>query len=141
MSGGYIQCGDFMGSDKSGSAISGLVDALAEFTPPAERDSFAETVIVPLREALADCEDHILIEPDIAVRLIPALESFNARVGQELAVSEPSDAIEKDKEAGLNPIDAKWGKGKGWQYYCAHDLLTACRVSIETGEPICVSFD
>src|SRR5262245_9543319 len=126
MAGGYIQCGDFMGSDKSGSAISGLLDALPKFVPSADRQAFVEAVVGPLHEALADCQEYILIEPNSAARLIPALESFNARVGQELGFPEPWDAPAKDEEAGLEPTEAKWGKGKGWQYYCAHDLLQAC---------------
>jgi hypothetical protein len=141
MAGGYIQCGGFMGSDKSGSAISGLIDALPEFIPTADRLSFIDAVIAPLREALDSCQEHILIKPNIAERLIPALEGFNTRTGQELGFPEPWDAPAKDEEAGLEPIEAKWGKGKGWQYYCAHDLLQACRISAESREPICVSFD
>ena len=140
MAGGYIQCGDFMGSDKSGSAISGLVDALPKFAPPADQ-SFVEAVIGPLRQAVANCQEYILIEPDIAARLIPALERFNAHVGQQLGFPEPWDAPAKDDDAGLEPIEAKWGEGKGWQYYCSNDLVQACRVSTETREPICVSFD
>lgn len=141
MAGGYIQCGSFMGSDKSGSAIFGLIDALPDFMPTTDRLSFMDAVIVPLRAALDECQQHILIEPNIAERLIPALESFKARIGQELGVPEPVDAPAKDEEAGLDPSEAKWGKGKGWQYYCAHDLLQACHVSAESREPICVSFD
>jgi hypothetical protein len=140
MGGGYIQCGDFSGSEKSGSAISGLIDALPEFAPAADRRSFAEIVIAPLREALANYEEYILIEPTIAARLIPVLENFNSRVGEELGFPEPIDALAKDDEAGLNPTEAKWGKGKGWQYYCAHDLLQACRVSADKREPIYVTF-
>jgi hypothetical protein len=141
MAGGYIRCCDFEGSDKSGSAISGLIDSLPEFVSKAESHSFTEAVTGPLRSALEDCQDHILIEPSIAQRLIPALENFNARIGLELGFPEPCDAPEKDQEAGLDSIDAKWGKGRGWQFYCANDLLHACRVSVEAGVPICVSFD
>lgn len=141
MAGGYIQSGAFMGNDKSGSAISGVLDALAEFTPVAGRSIFVETVISPLREALNGCQAHILIEASLAERLIPALEAFNARIGEELGYPKPWEAPQKDNEAGLDPIEAKWCKGKGWQYYCSHDLLQACRVSAESREPICVSFD
>lgn len=141
MGGGYIQCGDFLGNDKSGSAISGLIDALPKFAPAEDRRSFVKSVIAPLRESLANTHEYILIEPTIAARLIIALEIFNSHVGQELGFPEPSEAPDKDREAGLDPTEAKWGKGKGWQYYCAHDLLQACRVSVEGGQPICVSFD
>jgi hypothetical protein len=100
-----------------------------------------EAVTGPLRDALDGCQEYILIEPSIAERLIPALEGFNARIGQELGFPEPWDAPAKDEEAGLDSIEAKWGKGKGWQYYCANDLLHACHVSAESREPICVTFD
>jgi hypothetical protein len=141
MAGGYVHCGGFRGSDKSGSAISGLIDALSEFVPTTDRPSFLIAVTAPLREALDSCQEYILIDANIAELLIPALESFNTRVGHELGFPEPWDAPAKDEEAGLDSIEAKWGKGKGWQYYCAHDLLQACRVSAESREPICVSFD
>jgi hypothetical protein len=141
MAGGYIQCGGFMGNDKSGSATSGLIDALPNFVPAADRLSFSGAVTTPLRAALDVGEDHILIEPEVADRLVQALERFNAQIGHELGFPEPWDAPAKDEQAGLDPTEAKWGKGKGWQYYCAHDLLQACRVSVESGEAICVSFD
>jgi hypothetical protein len=141
MSGGYIQCGDFMGGDKSGSAISGVFDALAEFVPAETRGEFSSEIVGPLRASLEGGEELILIEPAVAEQLIPALESFSARVGQELGFPEPWEAPDKDTGAGLSPVEAKWGKGKGWQYYCATDLLQACRVSVKCGEPVCVSFD
>jgi hypothetical protein len=130
-----------MGNDKSGSAISGVIDALPDFSLAAERTVFLEAVIGPLREALQECQEHILIEPTISERLIPVLEIFYRHLRHELGNPEPSDAPLKDEEAGLDPLEAKWGKGKGWQYYCSHDLLQACRVSVECRELICVSFD
>jgi hypothetical protein len=141
MSGGYIHCGTFMGSDKSGSAISGVIDALPDFIPAADRPSFLRSVIDPIREALNAGQEYILIEPAIAEQLTPVLESFYARLGQELGSPEPWYAPSRDEEAGIDPLEAKWGKGKGWQYYCADDLLKACRVSVDCGEPICVTFD
>lgn len=77
MSGGYINCGSFLGNDKSGSAISGVIDALSDFVPVSDRQSFSETVIRPLQDALNGDDDHVLIERDMAERLIPALEAFH----------------------------------------------------------------
>ena len=141
MGGGYIHCGGFLGNDKSGSAISGLVAALPQYVSTAVRTDFENSIIDPLRAALDDCQDHILIDPSTAERLIPGLQGFIDRVGRDLGFPEPWDAPGKDKEAGLDQTEAKWGKGKGWQYYCANDLLEACRMSVQCREPICVSFD
>ena len=33
MAGGYIQCGDFLGEDKSGSAVTGVFDAIKLMLP------------------------------------------------------------------------------------------------------------
>ena len=141
MSGGYIECGSFMGGDKSGSAISGVLDALPACVVPLERSTFSAEVADPIKESLSNSSELIQIQSSSAKRLISPLEIFVARVGQELGFPEPWEALEKDLHSGLDPIEAKWGKGKGWQYLSATDLLEACRVSVATGEPVCLTFD
>ncbi|MBN1511603.1 MAG: hypothetical protein JXB13_06280 [Phycisphaerae bacterium] len=141
MAGGYIQCGDFSGADKSGSAIAGVLDALSECVPETDRASFFEVVLNPIKQAIEEANDYILIEPAIAVRLESPVDSLYHRLGQELGHPQPCDAPQFDEVQGLDPVAAKWGKGKGWQYYCLHDLRLACDRSVKSGEPICISFD
>lgn len=141
MAGGYISCGEFSGDDKSGSAISGVFEALPECLPENERDAFIEKVLAPLAEYLEENEDHILIESDTASMLLEPVETLYSQYAGELGHPEPFNAPQIDEDRGLNGTDAKWGKGIGWRYYCLHDLRLAFRKSIESGEPVVVSFD
>lgn len=141
MSGGYISCGKFMGEDKSGSAISGVFTTLPECLPEEERESFILDVLDPLAEMLEETEDHFLIESDLAPRMLPPVEMLYARYGEELGYPEPCDAPQLDEKRGVNSLDAKWGEGIGWQCYCLHDLKIALQTSIETGDPVSISFD
>jgi hypothetical protein len=141
MSGGYIHCAGFSGDDKSGSAITGVLDSLGECMPESDRAAFHDAVLNPICKAIREASDHILIEAEIVGRLKSPLDELYSRLGSELDHPEPSDAPQFDDDQGLDPIEAKWGKGKGWQYYCAHDLRLACEASLASGQPICISFD
>jgi hypothetical protein len=141
MAGGYIQCGDFLGDDKSGSAISGVLDALPECVPEEDRDEFVESILDPLRLSMEECDDHILIEPDVASRIADAVDRLYDRYGSELGNPEPMNAPQMDEERGLDATKAKWGDGIGWRYYCLHDLRQALRISIESQEPVAIHFD
>ena len=141
MAGGYIVCGEFSGDDKSGSAISGVFQALPECIPQSEQDSFVESILNPLADYLEENEDHILIDADTATALLPPVDALYERYGNELGLPEPFDAPSLDEAAGLAASDAKWGQGIGWRYYCLHDLRIALRRSVKTGESVVVSFD
>ena len=141
MAGGYIHCGEFSGEDKSGSAIAGVLDALTVCVPDTDRMHFVTTILNPIREAIEEANDHILIESDIAARIRSPVDDLYKRLGEELGHPQPWDAPQFDEDQGLDPTEAKWGKGKGWQYYCVHDLRLACDESVKSGEPICISFD
>ena len=141
MSGGYIHCGEFSGDDKSGSAISGVLEALPECVADDMRGEFADTVSIPLAEYLEAAEDHFLIEPEMSAQLIEPVDRLYERYGNELGHPEPFEALQLDDDRGLDPTEAKWGKGIGWRYYCLHDLRIALRQSLESGEPVVISFD
>jgi hypothetical protein len=141
MAGGYISCGDFSGEDKSGSAISGVFEALPECLAESERQTFTETVLDPLAEYLEEHEDHFLIQPDVASMLLGPVGTLYAQYGNELGHPEPFDAPQIDKQRGMNASDAKWGQGIGWRYYCLHDLQLALRKSVASGLPVLIHFD
>lgn len=141
MAGGYISCGDFSGDDKSGSAISGVFATLPECLPESERNAFIETALDPLAEYLEENEDHFLIEPDTASMLLGPVDTLYSQYANELGNPEPFNAPQIDEDRGMDATDAKWGQGIGWRYYCLHDLRLALRKSIESGEPVVVSFD
>jgi len=83
----------------------------------------------------------VRVERPIVELLLPRLRSYCLALDEKLGHPEPSEAIDLDIAAGLDPIEAKYGAGEGWRFYCATDLLKACEVSFATGEPIFVRFD
>ena len=88
-------------------------------------------------------EDEMMlrITPQLVQTLIIPLRKYYENLGAKLNYPKPFDAPSIDDESGLNPTDAKWRAGDGWRYYCAHDLLKACEISLQTNEDIIVSFD
>jgi hypothetical protein len=140
MSGGYISCGDFRGEDKSGSAITGVFEALPEYISPENRYAFINEVLEPLQNSIEN-GDHMLIYSPDAKRLLPLVELLYEEYKTELGAPEPWNAPQVDEDRGIDPIDAKWGKGIGWRYYCLHDLRSALRLCVETDDPVCISFD
>ena len=141
MGGGYIQCDDFSGDDKSGSAMSGVLEELPSQVSELERGTFVNEVIVPLQTQLGETGEYFLIPPATSKRLLPAVESLFDEYRQRLGDVEVWDAIEMDDESGLDSIQAKWGKGAGWRYYCLTDLRVALRRSIDSDSDVCVTFD
>lgn len=141
MAGGYISCGKFFGDDKSGSAISGVFEALPALLPESERDSFVEDVLNPLAADLEENEDHFSIDPQDAQRLLPLVDDLYEAYGEELGHPRPFEAPQCDEDRGLNSSDAKWGQGIGWRYYCLYDLRQALKLSVSKGDPVVVHFD
>ena len=139
MGGGYIKCGDFLGDDKSGSAIFGIFDAIALMLPP-DRQKIWQTNFLDAIEGQEE-EQGILIAPQLVRLLAEPLKIYYEQLREKLGNPAPFDAPRLDSERGLNPTEAKWGAGDGWRYYCAHDLLRACEISEQTGESIIISFD
>lgn len=139
MGGGYISCGEFTGSDKSGSAIAGVWSVIENvYAEAALKHRLAEWD-AEAQQAFRDGATEADMPPDVAAAIIKPLESYVRDLGEKLGHPEPSEAPQLD--AHLDPTDAKWGAGNGWRYYCAVDLLAACKVSAETGQDVIISFD
>ncbi|ELP30120.1 hypothetical protein Q31b_50170 [Novipirellula aureliae] len=141
MGGGYIQCDDFCGDDKSGSAMSGVLEELPSQLSDSERETFVNELIAPLQRQLDETGEYFLIPPASSKRLLPVVDSLYDNYRQRFGDADVWDAIELDDESGLDPIEAKWGKGAGWRYYCLTDLRVALRRSIDSDSDVCVSFD
>ena len=141
MGGGYIQCDDFCGDDKSGSAMSGVLEELPSQLSESERETFVNELIAPLQRQLDETGEYFLIPPASSKRLLPVVDSLYDNYRQRFGDADVWDAIELDDESGLDPIEAKWGKGAGWRYYCLTDLRVALRRSIDSDSDVCVSFD
>src|SRR5262245_4031498 len=127
MGGVYIQCGSFMGEDKSGSAIEGLLDELLPST-----DSVQRQALERVRAALdgeADGDYGRIAKSDAAI-LPQLLENYVAAIQQRHGpISDPFELIDRDfaEDPSLDATAAKYGKSRGWRLYCAIDLLEACR--------------
>jgi hypothetical protein len=140
MSGGYISCADFEGEDKSGSAMEGVLQGIVDRLPPKEADAFKREVVDVIKATLGP-DSGVRVERPIAELLLPPLRAYYLALDEKLGHPEPSEAIDLDAAAGLDPIEAKYGAGEGWRFYCAADLLKACEISRRTGQPITVTFD
>lgn len=141
MGGGYIHCGDFSGEDKSCSAISGVFEELPSVLPANKRAAFDAEILAPLRSDLEANGDYFLIPPEVSVQLLPVAESLLNQYRAKYGDSEVWDVMELDEAAGLDSVEAKWGKSPGWRYYCLTDLCAGLRHSIATRTEVCISFD
>src|SRR5262249_47942152 len=118
MGGGYIKCGDFLGDDKSGSAIFGVFDAIALMLP-LDRQKLWQINFLDAIEGQEE-EQCILISPQLVRLLAEPLKVYYEHLQEKLGNPDPSDVPWLDSERGLDPIAAKWGASDGWRYYCAH---------------------
>jgi hypothetical protein len=141
MGGGYISCGEFMGEDKSGSALPGVLRDIPKVLSSAEAADFRKQVAGPLMEAMGRGEQEVEVSATTVSLLLAPLARYHAHLDETLGHPHPHDAPELDRQRGMNMTDAKWGDGLGWQFYCTHDLLRACEVSQKTGAPIVLNFD
>lgn len=103
MSGGYISCGDFLGEDKSGSAIAGVFDELVAIMPDGERERFAGDVTKSLQDQLKRNGDHFLIDSEIARLIQPGIESLFARFKIHFSGMTACEALEADRHEGVDP--------------------------------------
>lgn len=141
MGGGYIQCGDFSGDDKSCSAISGVFDELPSVLEERERNEFVTNVLDPLHSQLEETGEYFVIPPDVASMMLPAVQILYDKYRDIFLNKTVWDAVASDDDCGIDPSEAKWGQGPGWRYYCLTDLLQGLQHSIETDTDICISFD
>ena len=141
MGGGYISCGEFMGEDKSGSAFEGVLRGIPTLLSAKEAARFSDQVATPLLQALHEGGEQFEISPEMVSHLFQPLTRYHAYLDETLGHPHPYDAPELDRKRGLDMTEAKYGAGLGWQFYCTHDLLRACEVSQQKGEPIVFGFD
>ncbi len=141
MGGGYIQCGEFFGDDKSCSAISGVFEELPLQLPENERKAFLQEVLSPIESQLIETEAYFKISPGVSERLLAVVERLFAKYKEQFGDSEVWDVIELEDSNGVDSVDLKWGKGAGWRYYCLTDLRIALQHSIESGDDVLVHFD
>ena len=126
MGGINIHCGSFSGRDKSGSAFEGV---LAGLKPIA--DGWARAAIERIEAELMLASSFILISPADAAQLLPLLRRYRSVLERDLGPARDlKDLLRHDEEiVGLDPVEAKSGKGQGWQYYCVTDLERAFEVA------------
>ena len=135
MGGLYVQCAEYGGDDKSMSAISGVLTAVAESLSGGDRAAF-ELAFAPLIAGDIDEEGVTLGAQHVALLEAP-LQAYYEALGEKLGHPEPWEAPELD----VGSVDAKYGAGDGWRFYCAHDLLQACQVHREEdGAPILIFY-
>jgi hypothetical protein len=134
----YISCGTFSGEDKSGSALWGVLGGMRAIA-----DTGALAAIARLDANWEVASTYMLIDPDDAAALLPSLRLYRTELEQLIApIRDPFVAMQNDQMVdGLDFIKAKYGKGKGWQYYCVLDLEQALVISSAEGQPVVLTWD
>ena len=117
MGGGYIQCGDFSGDDKSCSAISDVFDELPSALQENDRNEFVTNVIGPLQSQLEETGEFFLISPDVAKQMLPVVQTLYDKYRSIFLNKTVWDAVASDNDLGIDSSEAKWGAGPGWRYY------------------------
>lgn len=116
MSGGEVSCGSFSGLDKSASAIEGVLETLIQ-------KELGSDVAMEVRTLLDRAEEmYIEIPTGLAARLLPHLRRYRKLLVDEIGHDDWSREALAEDEAGLDGIEAKWGKSRGWKLYCATDM-------------------
>lgn len=127
MAGISFTCGSFRGPEKTGSAITGVMDHL-ECAP---LDLIQEVKEVAGRGYGFITEQH-------ARALLPHLLDYRARLVADIGHDDWTKEDKSEVAAGLDPVRAKWGAGRGWRLLCTTDLIRACETSLAEGQPITV---
>ncbi len=129
MGGVNLYCGSFAGADKSGSAFEAVFGELAVLSSPDIRE-----VVNQLMSELEVARDYLLIAPDDARLLLPALrkqaEILWVKASAETALAQ----MVVDEESAGRRLDPS--ESLGWKLYCIDDLIAACETSAAEGEPI-----
>ena len=144
MSGAYIQCGEFSGSDKSGSSIYEVFDDIS-----ASLNSNNQSEWNKIRQQIErDDEDNIMfrISKSVGSDLIPFIGNYIERMGKTYLekhreFTDPFDAVIKDYEQNSGQKDFDSKNHALNKYICAEDLLNACQHCIETGEDVIIYHD
>lgn len=130
MSGIDIICGSFRADEKSGSAIEGVLRAVC--------DSGHDTNAASGVRLLLDLADRELIEipANLAAELIPSLVQYRCTLVAAIGHEDWFREAAAEEAGGLGAVEAKWGRGRGWQLYCCDNLLKACETSKAESSPI-----
>jgi hypothetical protein len=128
MSGLNISCGKCFADDKAGSAFERVLEDLPNVSDDTKRDILSGF----------DNNEHTTIGSDIAVHLIDSLRRYRDQLVSEIGHGDWLKEMDREQETGANPVELKWGEGRGWRLYCAVNLLAACEHSSVSQEPVVV---
>ena len=135
MAGGYISCGDFLGSDKTGTAIFEMLNDVEEQVTPQERKKWASVFAKPLQKQLESLDEDDLPYMELSKKMMDVLVGPLRRYYDALNAQLNHPSFDEAAEIG------EWRSGEGWRLLCAHDLLEAYDVCCRTKRPVVVHFD
>ena len=96
-------------------------------------DGDALGALKKFNDAQPEADGSISIPADDARLLLPAVRLYTARLAAHLGpIRDSADAVSRDH--GIP--NAKWGAGKGWQYYCCLDFISALETAIAEKQPV-----
>jgi hypothetical protein len=138
MAGYQVFCGEFYGTDKSVSAIRGIIEGIIEL----DAEALDEPAVARLQAAFSDWPDYVEIDADDAAALLLHFTGYQGYLADIIGpLADIHDAIRYDENAPFDATEAKAGAGLGWRFYGLHSLCEACRVSIATREPVIICLD
>ena len=128
MSGLNINCGNFPTDDKSGTAFEHVLKELLGLGEDLKNEILAGL----------DDGEFTLIQPEQAQLLIKPLTEYKHALVREIGHEDWLKETEREKASGADPVQLKWGHGRGWRLYCVRNLLGACHHSVKNDEPIAI---
>ncbi len=165
MGGGYIECADFVGEDKSGGPAvavlsEGFRRAFGRSPRIPKRESFFQRILPAIfrpklphsstetgLEFLAEgalarlpIDQRCDISSELAAHLLPYVRQYQTEVLNRLGIPNDIDQISDHLDGST---EAKYGlkHDDGWHAYCLHDMILAFEKSCDTGEPVVLSLD
>lgn len=141
MSGGYISCGDFDGEEKSGAYVVDVLEDLPGILPAESQEAFRDEFIRPLLEEYEENGDWFVIDPDVCENLFPVIKELCKQYREKYGNLSADEVIDADDETGIYPPLSVPGEFSGRKYLALIDLERAAEISVESKEPISISFD
>jgi hypothetical protein len=82
--------------------------------------------------------EYVLISEAQAALLLPLLVAHRKQLVADIGHKDWFAEAVAESKTGLDPKEAKWGKGRGWRLFCVTDLVRACETSLAEHQEIAI---
>lgn len=137
MAGFHLSCGEWMGTDKSASAISEVLTDVSKVVTPKERAAWRDDFMRPFNAQITSDDPGdfppIRMSKEMMEALIGPLRRYRKKLGERLGDPDPYEAPQLVEDSGNRDSD-------GWRLLCAQELIAAYEACMESGEPVVLIF-